>query len=308
LHLVDGIAQVRYNEAIVANLSNAFRHHDVHLPSDSSTVALLQIVFLPIFQYAGDLASSHRDQLVEATQYPEYITCQNRVFIRKAQSEWGWNWGPCGPSPRLGLVELLQQEWQLLNVFPQVRASMQPDCIAPNTSSTLPTVFYVSFELEIHATAATTLNVTVLADWTSSVYHTTMAVNASQRIYQLALEVQASNVELWWTHSQLNGTSPLLYSATVGLSDHLGNQNISKHLGFRTIQLCQPSDGQGGAYFYLSLNGYTCIRYHIFCFANMCCFRHMLLLTRVVVYICCRPMQGACVCQGLKLHPSRRLP
>ncbi|WP_241154738.1 glycoside hydrolase family 2 protein [Amniculibacterium aquaticum] len=168
----------------------------------------------------------------EMAKLPYKLPENERVFVRKPQYQFGWDWGPRLVTAGIWKPILLKfwNNAEIISVKHQQKINKE--------------------------NAEILFNILVNADKTG-VYNLT--INKNKKEFQLKKGVNSldfpvaiTNPQLWWTHDL--GT-PNLYHFEIALakgSTVLNSKNIK--IGLRTVELVQEKDNAGKS-FYFKLNG-----------------------------------------------------
>ncbi|KAF0749174.1 hypothetical protein AaE_007113, partial [Aphanomyces astaci] len=92
---VDGVASILVNDVVVATTANSFVSYSVNVSSfvrqGNNTV---QVRFEPLLNYTRDQAARYPYMLPATINPNTWAEPTQRVFLRKAGSDFGWDWGP----------------------------------------------------------------------------------------------------------------------------------------------------------------------------------------------------------------------
>lgn len=226
---LDTYASVFLNDSLILSANNTFRSWEVDISDIIALENELQIHF-----YSTDsiekLATAQLDyELPEAP----------RVFTRKPQFQYGWDWGPTIKT--MGIwknVSLISYEKiRLKEVFIQTNE-------ISNTQATL------TAHLTINAQEYDEISVEIINNTTQETTQHSLEVSNTQTEYSIPLSIE--NPKLWWTH---NLGKPFLYDFEIRLQQGRSVvDKISKKVGVRTIELVTKKDSVGER-FYFKLNG-----------------------------------------------------
>ena len=92
---LDGIARVLFNGKQVAATANSFVPYRIDLTHVLVTsVNEIQVVFEPVMQYARRQADKYPYFVPATENFNTWTEPSRRSFVRKAGSDFGWDWGP----------------------------------------------------------------------------------------------------------------------------------------------------------------------------------------------------------------------
>jgi beta-mannosidase len=228
---VDTYADVMLNDALVYKADNMFRTWKADVrPYLKEKGNVLRIVFTSPLTREKIMAD---DALVD---YPDVYNT-TRVYSRKAQYHYGWDWGPRYVSCGLQSAEL--QAWTML----QIEDVFTKQISLTREKATLET------QVTINSTKDTTVTVTVTAN--GKTFSGQFYVTVGSNTVSLSTDILYPN--FWWTHSL--GT-PFLYKidAAIQVNSHIYDKKSTK-IGLRTLELVTKKDAKGES-FYFELNGF----------------------------------------------------
>ena len=222
---LDTYASVYLNDSLILKTSNAFRSFDVDVKENLKSENKLRILFKN--------TSKHEEFEKEKLSYqlPE----GNRIFTRKAQFQYGWDWGPklnaSGIWRPIKLIAL--NNFKIKNV--QIRTNKITDSVSKLTLQLNQTNYFndnLKYEIKVNDS---------------------LIINESLPEYEpYNFAFQIKNPKLWWPH---NLGEPYLYDIKVLVKD--GNKildSISTKYGIRNIELVTEKDSIGKS-FYFKVNG-----------------------------------------------------
>jgi beta-mannosidase len=230
---LDTHADVFLNGKLILKANNAFRSWKV----DVKDILQEKNNFIRIYFYS---AVKHDEYLKDAGGiFPlPGIPTNERVYSRKPQFHYGWDWGPrfvnCGISKAIELTvwnEVVLREVNIKQVFlSNEEAVLQADM---EIESSQLGEQEISFEID------------------NQVF--TKKINIVQQgLNVFTIEnIRVKNPRRWWS----NGLGEAyLYSTKTILNNGEKNQTISKKIGLRTLKLVREKDKIGES-FYFELNG-----------------------------------------------------
>lgn len=165
-----------------------------------------------------------------------------RLFARKAQYHYGWDWGPtlltCGP-------------WKpiTLRVYD---AKIEDVYVHGNVSERLDAE--VTIGVDIKTTIPTVADIDLFDPQGKKIFSKTLNVQAGAEIQHLKTPTSLSKPELWYP---LRYGKQNFYKATVTLKDESGKtlESFTRTNGLRRVELVEgPLDGQEGSSFFFKVN------------------------------------------------------
>ncbi|WP_026473621.1 beta-mannosidase [Alkaliflexus imshenetskii] len=162
-----------------------------------------------------------------------------RVHSRKAQYQFGWDWGP-----KLVTSGIWRPVYLQLHKGPHMRDLFVRAQEITNAKAT-----YLA-SLEVDAIESGKAIVTISSP-TNKFKKETKTIHLNKGNNEVALQFAINNPELWWPNGM--GNQPL-YDVDITLKSNQGTQTIRKRIGVRTIELVQTPD-QYGSSFEFHVNG-----------------------------------------------------
>ena len=224
---LDTYANVYLNDSLILSSNNAFRNYKIPVKKLISSRNTLAVHFAPT-HYAEEIEKNKLDYTL-----PE----GNRVFTRKAQFQYGWDWGP--KLNTMGIwKDVSLQAWddsRIENVYlrkdsyteKEARFTAIITLTSPPKKSTSIQVFAdgQDFSLQIPATAETN---------------------------SFEVPITIENPIFWWPH---NLGIPHLYEVEVQLvQDGIARDEVIVNHGVRNVSLIAEEDEHGQT-FYFNVNG-----------------------------------------------------
>lgn len=224
---LDTYAKVYVNNQLILETNNAFRSwkSDIKLLLKSQNI--LRIEFLPTEEIEWQKKSEIPYELPEG----------NRIFTRKAQFQYGWDWGP-----KFNVTGI----WR--KVYLEFWDSAKIEDVYIHQLRLTEDRADLNAEIEILNSKKENQTVEV---YLNDELITNKKVNSNSEKEILPISIE--NPKLWWTH---NLGEPFLYTFKFRLKDEKGiiidEKTIKK--GLRTIELVNEKDDWGES-FYFKLNG-----------------------------------------------------
>lgn len=226
---LDTYSEVFLNDSLILSANNAFRSWEVDVSDALKAKNELRVV----------LKSSDSIEKSNAEKLGYELPGGNRVFTRKPQYQYGWDWAPTIKT--MGIwrnVSLISYDVaRLTDVFLQTKS----------ISDSLATII-AKFEIETWKEEEITLK--IINQNSSGTFVSTFKTKVGKNQYEIPFNIK--NPKLWWTH---NLGEPFLYNIQIELI-HNGNilETHSNKLGIRSIELITEKDSIGEG-FYFKLNG-----------------------------------------------------
>ena len=224
---LDTYAKVYLNDSLILSSNNSFRNYKIPVKELISSRNTLAVHFVP----------THYTEEIEKNKLDYTLPEGNRVFTRKAQFQYGWDWGP--KLNTMGIwKDVSLQAWddsRIENVY------LRKDSYT---------------EKEARFTAIITLtsppeestSVQVFADGQDF----SLQIPTGKQTNQFEIPITIENPIFWWPH---NLGTPHLYEVEVQLvkDDVLRDEVIVNH-GVRNVSLIAEEDEHGQS-FYFDVNG-----------------------------------------------------
>ena len=246
---IDTIADVTINGVEFSRTENMFRRYSFDITSltKASGNTLVVSIYSPVL-YAGNYSASYPYPLPVADPANE-IPFRN--FIRKAQSDFGWDWG-IGLAPS-GIWKSVRIIAYNTAVIADVTAISTP----LNTTTPSAQVNLTAFiRVAPQASGATGTLIMIINGQSASAPFSLLPSPLADTEFVQTVNIIATitDIALWWPQGY--GAQPL-YDMTVTLKTDDGDMSaINRTIGFRTIEIVrEPIDGETGLTFYFRVNG-----------------------------------------------------
>jgi len=226
---LDTYADIYLNDSLLIKTNNAFRSWEVDVSDVLKLENELKII----------LNSTDSFEKKEAEKIDYELPESPRVFTRKPQYQYGWDWGPTvktlGITRDISLVSY--DKIRFKNVFLK-------------TNSISEAKAEISAELTIYTQTQEEVIIQITNNTTQEIFESIINVSPEQQEYQIPFTIK--NPKLWWTH---NLGDPYLYNIDVELlNEGFQKTSFTKNLGIRSIELVTEKDSIGES-FYFKLNG-----------------------------------------------------
>ncbi|KAF0982426.1 hypothetical protein FDP41_011356 [Naegleria fowleri] len=274
---LDTICDIYLNDQYIGSNVNMFHELTIDVTTFiRSTNNVLVLSFQSPVKYAKNQATKSLYPIPssdnEELQHGELF----RNFIRKTQSSFSWDWGPCfvptGIWKPVHLVTI-SNSWNfkdvLVEIFPitdleqELRKSMSPSSslnLKPLLTSTF--VVNASFLVDVLSPTSALSNVklSVSIEKDQQVACTTSRIVSIMMpdINKIILSLRCNQVQLWYPVSY--GSQPL-YTIYASVTTQSSTSTLQKRIGFREFKIIQKSIGKDDPVndpsksFYFQVNG-----------------------------------------------------
>ena len=224
---LDTYAKIYLNDQLIATTTNAFRTYNIdvkkHLKADNT----IKIVF----------TNTDKIETVKEKNNPYQLPEGKRVYTRKAQFQYGWDWGPKMNTSGI---------WK--NISLKAWNDLKFDDIFIKQKNI--TTNNASLEIEITIESKEEKNVMIVTSADKQTFTNHLKLAKGKNTYSIPFDIK--NPKLWWTHNLGN---PHLYEFDFKLIENsLIKDELSIKKGIRTIKLISKKDSVGES-FYFELNG-----------------------------------------------------
>ncbi|HZJ88021.1 MAG TPA: glycoside hydrolase family 2 protein, partial [Sphaerochaeta sp.] len=231
LTMADTIITVLVNETEVGKTYNQFRRWRFDLsgalePGENT----ITLIFRSAEAYAIEAAAA-LDYPIPYSIYPVYA--KHRNLVRKCQCHFGWDWGPCILA--MGVYESIELSFVSEGLIESVRIHTEPQADGG---------WLVQVVVRYNATRAQELD----ARLACAEAQQSGKAKLAQGLNELTFTVVVSDVELWWPNGH---GKAVLYPLTLTI----GEQTITRRVGFRTLEVKTIDDAEGGRSMTFSVNG-----------------------------------------------------
>ncbi len=234
---LDTYAEVYLNGTKILDADNMFRTWKVDVKQWLKSTNYLYIKFHSAQNKVEELAQKDLPFAWPTLDYP-------RMYVRKAQYSFGWDWGPkfttCGVWKNIKL-----NAWDYMKV----------NDVHFTVTSLTDKLATVKATYQIEANESNTVSIHLQDKAAVPAFSVNRTMVLHKGINDVTLDFNVLNPKKWWTY-QLG--KPYLYTTVSSIQTTVNRAtettDIEKKLGLRTIQLMQEKDEVGQS-FYFKLNG-----------------------------------------------------
>jgi len=219
---LDTYASVFLNDSLILKTDNAFREFSVGVKSALKPQNDLRIVF------EHTSISEEKEKAKLPYQLPE----GNRIFTRKAQFQYGWDWGPKLNTSGIWRPVTLSawNDFKIKDIYVK-QATLDEEKAG------------LIIDLETYSSSNDALSYEIYVNDTLN-----KTLEKSPSIYPSILPLIIENPKLWWPH---NLGDPYLYDIKVVVRDDKTIlDSISVKKGIRTMELVTEKDGNGESFYF----------------------------------------------------------
>ncbi len=228
---IDTYSKIWVNDSLVLSTNNMFRtwkKEIKHLLRFG--INEIKIEFKPVSETAN----------IDARKLPYVLSNEERVFVRKAQYQFGWDF-----APKLKGCAI----WRpvKLNVWNDYKIE-NVQIIQKQITQKIAKILTV---IEINSIVNAELNFQIIDNKTGQIFlnNNVVVKKGNQKIKS---EFTIDNPKLWWCNGM---GDPYLYNVSINILDNYGHIKTTKiNIGIRTIEVVQQKDKTGKS-FYFKLNG-----------------------------------------------------
>lgn len=252
---LDTVSTIYFNEQEIGCSANAFRSYSfpipTHLVNQDARQNVIRIELASARQYAKTQAAAYPYVVPETQNYNVWAEPSSRNFVRKAGSDYGWDWGPAYiPSGVTGQVSFFTQSRQSAGRL--AGFAVRQNIAADFASATLGIVVHVS-DIPVFAPAPgqtpekygslnpTEVDITVKVNGEVRATQKAWVSHTPNAPKTLQIEIppmEITNLQLWWPVGVTPDGKPTLYTVEVSYDSV---QSVTKKVGFRTVELIQDA-------------------------------------------------------------------
>ncbi|MEE9407856.1 MAG: glycoside hydrolase family 2 protein [Polaribacter sp.] len=224
---LDTYATIYLNDSLLGQTNNAFKKFSFNIKEFAKKENHLEIIF----------TNTHYKESIAENKNPYKLPEGKRIYTRKAQFQYGWDWGPKLNTSGIW-KDVSINSWDDLkfeNIYIKQKSVNREKAI-------------LSVEISIESPADKDIN--LFTKINREVISSSISLKKGKHTYKVPIEIV--NPKLWWTH---NLGDPYLYNFNFQLiSDGKIKDEQSIKKGIRTIKLITKKDAIGES-FYFELNG-----------------------------------------------------
>lgn len=228
---LDTYATVLLNDSLILSANNAFRTWEV----DISDVLRLENELAIHFKSVDSI------EAVEAAKLPYVLPESPRVFTRKPQFQYGWDWGPTIKT--MGI-------WRDISLISYEQTRLKDAYLKTESLNLSDSIASLTAQLELNTQEHDIVTIDIVNQTTGVTTSQQLELYGGTSEYQVHFDIK--NPQLWWTN---NLGEPFLYDFSIYLKH--GNtviDSLKRKIGLRTIELVTEKDSIGES-FYFKLNG-----------------------------------------------------
>jgi beta-mannosidase len=228
---LDAVASVELNGNIVANTANAHRQHTISVPLGLGQKEgnVLKIQFASALAYTHQQAKEYPYEVPETQNWNVWAEPSDRNFLRKAGSDFGWDWGPAYVNTGINAPVRLYQTEKARIAGVIVNTNLADDF----TNAAI----FPSMIVQSSNSAATSMQVKLYLNnklqSTETLDLTHCEVNKNCKVDLPNISVMSP--KLWWPKGYGNQD---LYELKIEAED---GQTLAKKIGLRTVKLVQSA-------------------------------------------------------------------
>ncbi|KAG2787985.1 Beta-mannosidase [Phytophthora cactorum] len=248
---LDGVALVTVNGKQVAITANSFVPYRI----DAAAVLLpgvnqIQVEFQPVLQYTREQADTYPYFVPATENFNTWTEPTRRSFVRKAGSDFGWDWGPAFVTSGIAGAAYIEftesvvklKDLQVGQVFPVGNEDLSNVDVTVRVTLDGGKVKHenVTFDLFINDKKETSIMTTIPEDW--------------QEDAVIDISFRLENPKLWWPAGY---GEPYLYDLRVDAWNAEFSSSLSHKSGIRHVELVQDDTNAGyvaGKTFYFKIN------------------------------------------------------
>jgi beta-mannosidase len=229
---LDTITEIRLNGQIIGDTQNMFIQHRLPVQQYLTKINELEIHFYPARRFGRENAKPIHQ--FPSARHPE------RVFVRKAQYSFGWDWGPALPTAGI---------WK--DVYIEQTDNCRISSIYFETVKITDNNAEIKVKIDLDSDQKSTGFINISLDDGVNAIQDKIAFSKNKHA---EWEKVVENPKLWWP---AGSGKPFLYDLKISVHDKNGNLIDRKEdkVGIRTVKLITESEGK--ACFRFEVNGKT---------------------------------------------------
>ncbi|KAL3656890.1 hypothetical protein V7S43_018229 [Phytophthora oleae] len=248
---LDGVARVNVNEKQVVATANSFVPYRIDVAAlVVEGVNHIQVEFEPVTQYARQQAQKYPYFVPATENFNTWTEPTRRSFVRKAGSDFGWDWGPAYVTSGIAASASIEfqekvvklKDLHVVQVFPGGREDLSVVDVTVRVTLDGGGVRHenVTFDLLVDGEKEAAITTTIPEDWKENAV--------------IDLTFRLGNPRLWWPAGY---GEPYLYALRVDAWGADFNASLSHKTGIRQVELVQEDTNAGnvtGKTFYFTIN------------------------------------------------------
>ncbi|CAH0479250.1 unnamed protein product [Peronospora belbahrii] len=248
---LDGIARVMVNDKQVAITANSFIPYQFDVTDVLRTgINQIQVEFEPVINYTRHQADKYPYFVPMTRNFNTWTEPTRRSFVRKAGSDFGWDWGPAYVTSGItgaAFIEIEQpviklKDLHVVHVFPSRKEDLSIVDVTVHVTLQGGKVTHenVTFELFVNEVRKTAITTTISKNWTKD--------------ETIDLTFRLDNPKLWWPGGY---GEAYLYNLRVDAWNAHFSASLSHKSGVRLVELIQDDTRAGnvtGKTFYFRIN------------------------------------------------------
>lgn len=227
---LDTICEIYLNDVKLGNTDNMFlkyRYHIKHVIKASGNI--LRIIFKSPVKYASNQEEKYGKLPVALNS--------SRVYIRKAQYSFGWDWGPSFPTSGI---------WRKVYLEEWIDAKIED--VSFNTSKLSKNYAHVDVIVGIKSTQSNNMSLLLSLSDGINIHEKKIPIHRSNQ-YKVAFRIE--DPKLWWPNGEGDQNLYLLHIKIVDNKNFVLDE-IIKNVGIRKINLIL--NGKKGSTFKFRIN------------------------------------------------------
>lgn len=220
---LDTYAKVYLNDTLILESNNAFRTYHIDVAEWLLKENRLDVEFEPTTSY----------EEVEKAKLDYELPPGNRVFTRKAQFQYGWDWGPV---------------LNTAGIWKDISLTSWNDLILEDVYIAQGMITETDADVSVQVTLKSDVEKTVLLSAKTGELSFQKEIQLAKGTYDYSLPISIENPKLWWPY---NIGEPYLYDFTIQLSEKetILEEKKLRH-GIRTVQLYAQPDSIGQSFYF----------------------------------------------------------
>ncbi len=233
---LDTICEIYLNDVKLGDTDNmflSFRYDVKKILKPSAN--FLKLIFKSPLKYASE-------QMEKYGKLPVALN-SSRVYIRKAQYSFGWDWGPSFPTSGI---------WR--NVYLEEYADSKIETVTFQTSKLNDDLAEVEVITEISGSQSDKLSLQINLSDVENIYEQKTKIISATKFKTI---IKIKNPKLWWPNGEGEQS---LYSLTVKILDDnkIVLDEINKNVGIRKLELILTEDGKSNFKFRINNRDIYC--------------------------------------------------